>query len=137
MCKYRSILVRSLLASILLGSNVAIATTPHPGPPGVPDFGTPATTVASPEIAPPRRAQSEPEVTKTPSPSAEEAAVIFDLRTTKLAPDDFELIQRRTGIDLADFDSKDTTEFEIKIIRKAVDPQASVERHGDWLRILG
>ena len=137
MYRYRSILVRSLLASILLGSNVAIATTPHPGPPGVPDFGTPATTVASPEIAPPRRVQSEPEVTKTPSPSAEEAAVIFDLRTTKLAPDDFELIQRRTGIDLADFDSKDTTEFEIKIIRKAVDPQASVERHGDWLVIRG
>ena len=136
MFKHRPILSLTLLTALLLGSGAAVATTSSPGPPGAPGLGRAPTPITPPASAPSRLQDSE-DVTEKDAPIANEATVIFDLRTTQIDPSDFEAIQKHTGIFLPAFDSKDATQFELELLRQAVDRQAQVEQHGVWLVIRG
>jgi SAM-dependent methyltransferase len=136
MFKHQSILPLSLLAGLILGSAATIATTSNAGPPGAPGLGTAATPATAPDPEPPRVVDSR-ETTQQREPVATEAAVIFDLRSMQIDPNDFESLQRRTAITLPAFESKDPVQFELELLRQAVDGRASVERHGVWIVIRG
>jgi SAM-dependent methyltransferase len=136
MFKHQSILPLSLLAGLILGSAATIATTSNAGPPGAPGLGTAATPATAPDPEPPRVVDSR-ETTQQREPVATEAAVIFDLRSMQIDPNDFESLQRRTAITLPAFESKDPVQFELELLRQAVDGRASVEQHGVWIVIRG
>ncbi|MDE0889253.1 MAG: class I SAM-dependent methyltransferase [Phycisphaerales bacterium] len=136
MFKHQSILPLSLLAGLILGSAATIATTSNAGPPGAPGLGTAATPATAPDPEPPRVVDSR-ETTQQREPVATEATVIFDLRSMQIDPNDFESLQRRTAITLPAFESKDPVQFELELLRQAVDGRASVEQHGVWIVIRG
>ena len=136
MFKHQSILPLSLLAGLILGSAATIATTSNAGPPGAPGLGTAATPATAPDPEPPRVVDSR-ETTQQREPVATEATVIFDLRSMQIDPSDFESLQRRTAITLPAFESKDPVQFELELLRQAVDGRASVEQHGVWIVIRG
>ena len=136
MNRFRPALSVPLIAILLLGTTLIDAGRTIAGPPGVPKIEETSTPAETP-VSKPAAASDSEETRRRNAPPEKEAVATFDLREIEIDPRDFESIQEMTGIALPDFDSKDSTRFELELLQKAVGRQAMVERHGAWIVVRG